>query len=147
MIYIPFTCFNELYQPLSKSRASCGTFLLFKSERSCSVVEFFRSITVLKLILRWNEKKSTPRFEMSRVCSSEFAKGRHAYYSSLQLVKKYHVTIWGRDNLGSSFYFKMAADRHRLSCEYCNYTCRVNESDYFFKHLIKFHSNEPNFVR
>ena len=40
----------------------------------------------------------------------------------------------------------MAADRQRLSCEYCNYSCRVNESDNFFKHLIKFHSNEPNFL-
>ena len=58
---IPFTCFNELYQPLSESTASCDTFLLFKSERSCSVVGFFRSITVLKLILRWNEKKTSPR--------------------------------------------------------------------------------------
>ena len=67
---IPFTCFNKLYQPLSESTASCGTFLFFKSERNCSVVGFFRSINVLKLILRWNERKTTPRFEMSRVCSS-----------------------------------------------------------------------------
>ena len=72
---IPFTCFNELYQPLSKSTASCSTFLLFKSERSCSVVGFFRSIIVSKMILRWNEKKTKPRFEMSRVCSSKETPG------------------------------------------------------------------------
>ena len=65
---IPFTRFNELYQPLSKWTASCGTFVLLKSERSCAVVGFFRSITVLKLILRWNKKKTTLRFEISRAC-------------------------------------------------------------------------------
>ena len=50
------------------------------------------------------------------------------------------------DPVRSMFISKMAADRQRLSCEYCNYSCRVNESDNFFKHLIKFHSNEPNFL-
>ena len=40
----------------------------------------------------------------------------------------------------------MATEQRRLSCEYCNYSCPVNESDHFFKHLIKFHSNEPNFL-
>lgn len=44
------------------------------------------------------------------------------------------------------FISKMAADRQQLSCEYCNYSCRVNESDNYFKHLVKFHSNEPNFL-
>ena len=44
------------------------------------------------------------------------------------------------------FVSKMAADWQRLSCEYCNYSCRVNESNDYFKHLIKFHSNEPNFL-
>ena len=44
------------------------------------------------------------------------------------------------------FISKMAADRQLLSCEYFNYSCIVNESDIFLKHLIKFHSNEPNFL-
>ena len=43
-------------------------------------------------------------------------------------------------------FVQMATEQRRLSCEYCNYSCHVNESDHFFKHLIKFHSNEPNFL-
>ena len=39
---------------------------------------------------------------MSRFSVSVGREGRHADYSSLPLVKKDHVTIWGRGNLGSS---------------------------------------------
>ena len=37
-------------------------------------------------------------------------------------------------------------DCGELTCDFCNFVCREGESDLFFKHLIKFHSNEPNFI-
>ena len=37
-------------------------------------------------------------------------------------------------------------DHGEFSCDFCNFVCRKAESDLFFKHLIKFHSNEPNFI-
>lgn len=82
-------------------------------------------------------------------------KGRQAWYSRLRLVKKDHVTIRGPgievrmpdvSETQSTHVEQMATEQRRLSCEYCNYSCHVNESDHFFKHLIKFHSNEPNFL-
>lgn len=37
-------------------------------------------------------------------------------------------------------------DVGEFSCDFCNFVCRKAESDLFFRHLIKFHSNEPNFI-
>jgi hypothetical protein len=37
-------------------------------------------------------------------------------------------------------------DQGEFSCDFCNFVCRKAESDLFFKHLIKYHSNEPNFI-
>lgn len=92
--------------------------------------------------------------KMARLCRLG-RKGRQAWYSRLRLVKKDHVTIRGlgsRSGCRTSLRLnrlnveQMATEQRRLSCEYCNYSCHVNESDHFFKHLIKFHSNEPNFL-
>ena len=112
---------TKLYQPLSKSftvKGFLGHISPFKSERSCSVVNFLRLYAVLKLISPWNGMKSTPRFEISRLYSSEEAKVNQANYYSLQLVKQDHVTI----------------------------SVVVYERDYFFKILVKSQSKEPNFL-
>ena len=35
--------------------------------------------------------------------------------------------------------------RFGLSCDFCNFACRITDLNIFFKHLNNFHSNEPNF--
>ena len=37
------------------------------------------------------------------------------------------------------------ADPTELCCDYCNFVCRIGESKLFFDHLVRVHSNEPNF--
>lgn len=37
------------------------------------------------------------------------------------------------------------ADLNDFRCDYCNFVCCSADSKLFFAHLIKFHSNEPNF--
>ena len=54
--------------------------------------------------------------------------------------------VFGTPGNEVNVFVQMATEQRRLSCEYCNYSCLVNESDHFFKHLVKFHSNEPNFL-
>ena len=37
-------------------------------------------------------------------------------------------------------------DQGEFSCDFCNFVCCKAESDLSFKHLIKYHSNEPKFI-
>jgi hypothetical protein len=37
------------------------------------------------------------------------------------------------------------ADLNDFRCDYCNFVCCSADSTLFFAHLVKFHSNEPNF--
>ena len=90
---IPFSCFNKTLPTSQQVKGFLGHISPFKSGRSCSVVNFVRFNAVLKLISPWNRKKSTRRFEISRLYSSEDEKVNQANYSSLQLVNKDHVTI------------------------------------------------------
>ncbi len=33
-----------------------------------------------------------------------------------------------------------------LECQHCNFTCRRDQETVYFKHIVHFHSNEPNFL-
>ena len=90
-------------------------------------------------------KKETSRelwgFEMWRAYPHHNTNRGHSDYFSLKLVKKDHVTFWP---------FKDEIICHRglfqngccrptvVFCKYCNYSCHVNESNYFFQHLMNF---------
>ena len=82
---------------------------------------------VLELVFR----RRKPRQDFENLKCRAFShlrkpEGRHADYCSLPLVKKDHVTIWGRGNLGSS-YFQNGC----RSCEYCNYSSSVMKAIIF----------------